>query len=321
MLDDLTKEVKAQLYERARGPLFFTFLVSWIGWNTNGVLVALSDLPAPNKLIQLNILYPDLITHIEYFLIFPTVSSALFIILYPFPAMWAFAYWHKQQRKIKAVQLKIERNTPLSKSEALALRRVSVTQQIKHDAQVRDLSLSNEELEKRMNLLLANISNEKEANSNLRAELSGLRIKLQEFDAAPQQSSFPPSSSSDEKVIFDSLDVAKEFPPQLRLLLIGIRDSENTSKKLRAAKLMDSMALLIAFCMLAMLDGNALSMDVLETLLREKLRFSRIQINDFKSQIKNHALFSYCVLQTNVATHSRPKLPLVSIDSCHPFQS
>lgn len=34
MLDDLTKEIKAQLYERVKSPLFGAFALSWAAWNS-----------------------------------------------------------------------------------------------------------------------------------------------------------------------------------------------------------------------------------------------------------------------------------------------
>ena len=49
MLDDLSKSIKASLYERATSPLFGAFVISWLAWNYRFVLTVISSMSAKEK--------------------------------------------------------------------------------------------------------------------------------------------------------------------------------------------------------------------------------------------------------------------------------
>lgn len=50
MFDDLSKSIKAQLYERVSSPLLGSFAISWVAWNYRFVLTLISSLPLNEKL-------------------------------------------------------------------------------------------------------------------------------------------------------------------------------------------------------------------------------------------------------------------------------
>lgn len=57
MLQELTKEIKAQLYERAKSPLFGSFALAWITWNFRAVAAFFSDMKFNEKLAYWNSFY------------------------------------------------------------------------------------------------------------------------------------------------------------------------------------------------------------------------------------------------------------------------
>ncbi len=157
MFDDLTKEIKAQLYERAKGPLFTTFVISWFVFNIRAVVVFFSDISVEEKFAYWNFLYPDSAISFMHGFLYPLCVSILIILIYPFPARWAYHYWHWQYQKVKRIQQKLEDETPITQEEAKALRQVAIQEQTKLLEQLRNAS---------------NINNEQSAQiSSLRSEL------------------------------------------------------------------------------------------------------------------------------------------------------
>ncbi len=49
MLEEFSKTVKAQLYERANSPLIGSFLIAWCIWNHRFIMVLLSELSFQEK--------------------------------------------------------------------------------------------------------------------------------------------------------------------------------------------------------------------------------------------------------------------------------
>jgi hypothetical protein len=154
MFSELSNQIKAQLYDRARSPLLSTFTFSWIAWNFRTVIVFFSDDALAVKLNNLDILYPTLEVYLTRGLGFPILSTVLFIFLYPYPAKIAYRHWQKQHALIKKIQQEIEDATPLTQEEALALRKAALEQQIALQAQVRTLSNANRELATRETQLI-----------------------------------------------------------------------------------------------------------------------------------------------------------------------
>lgn len=150
MLDDLTKEIKAQLYERARSPLFGAFALAWVGWNNRALMILISDLGVREKLASIDSIYKSNWDWLIWGGILPMLSAMAFILLYPYPARWVYGYWATQHKKLKLVQQAIEDETPLTQEEAKALRKASLTQQTELQMQLRELTEFNRELTQRL---------------------------------------------------------------------------------------------------------------------------------------------------------------------------
>lgn len=152
MLDDLTKEIKAQLYERVKSPLFGAFAFSWVGWNYRGLLATVSDMPFKDRMDFLDSLYPTAMEWLWHCLGGPLLTAVGLLVIYPWPARWIYSYWAKQQKKLKQVQQSIEDETPLTQEEARALRKTSLAQAAELEADIAKQSQLVKELNERLRI-------------------------------------------------------------------------------------------------------------------------------------------------------------------------
>lgn len=150
MLDDLTKEIKAQLYERVKSPLFGAFAFSWVAWNYRALLAVLSKMSFQEKIGYFDTLYPTFWHWLGYCLAGPLLVAVLFLLAYPHPARWMYRYWANQHKELKKVQQSIEDETPLTQEEARALRKASIAQISELESQITDLRQLNRELNERL---------------------------------------------------------------------------------------------------------------------------------------------------------------------------
>jgi hypothetical protein len=153
MLDDLTKEIKAQLYERVKSPLFGAFALSWVGWNYRGLLVAIADMPYKDRMGYLDGLYPTTAEWLWHCLGGPLLTAVGLLLIYPWPARWMYSYWAWQQKELKKVQQRIEDEIPLTQEEARALRRVALDQTRDFESRLAGLQATNEELKAHLKTL------------------------------------------------------------------------------------------------------------------------------------------------------------------------
>lgn len=150
MLDDLTKEIKAQLYERVKSPLFGAFALSWVAWNYRPLLAVTSGMTFQEKLTYLDSLYPSTLSWLTCSLGAPLLTAVLFLLAYPYPARWIYRYWANQHKELKKVQQEIEDETPMTQEEAKALRKASLAQVMEAQGQLRDMAQTNRELNERL---------------------------------------------------------------------------------------------------------------------------------------------------------------------------
>lgn len=150
MLDDLTKEIKAQLYERVKSPLFGAFALSWVGWNYRAILAVLSKMSFPETAAYLDKLYPSNFDWLWHCFGGPLVTATLFLLIYPWPARAMYWYWATQHKKLKKVQQDIEDETPLTQEEATVLRKTSLEQVATLEAKILEQRQLNNELNERL---------------------------------------------------------------------------------------------------------------------------------------------------------------------------
>lgn len=150
MLDDLTKEIKAQLYERVKSPLFGAFALSWVAWNYRALLAVASKMSFQETLAYLDSVYPSGWEKLAFGLGAPLLTAVVFLLVYPYPARWMYRYWASQHKELKKVQQQIEDDTPMTQEEARALRKASLTQVAELDAEISKQRLINKELNERL---------------------------------------------------------------------------------------------------------------------------------------------------------------------------
>jgi predicted RNase H-related nuclease YkuK (DUF458 family) len=123
MIDDLSKTIKAQLYERINSPLLGSFLLSWATWNYKFIVVLFSAMTVEKTFAYIDqTLYPNWTHSLWILLIGPAITAALIIFVYPYPAKFVYEYARKRQKELKEIQQKIDDETPLTKEEAKEIR-------------------------------------------------------------------------------------------------------------------------------------------------------------------------------------------------------
>jgi|WetSurMetagenome_2_1015567.scaffolds.fasta_scaffold43183_3 hypothetical protein len=134
MLDDVIKTVKAQLYDRATSPLSGAFILSWCGWNWKFLFLLISDMPVMQKFSYAEAtLYPTFFASMLTGFIYPLLTTAFIIFIYPIPARFVYGYWRNQQKKQKEIQQKIDDEEPLTKEEARKIRSSALQLEISYE--------------------------------------------------------------------------------------------------------------------------------------------------------------------------------------------
>ena len=193
MLTDFTKSCRDLIIGRTTSPLFGAFATSWLVWNYRTILVIFSDGDYAKKIefIQTR-LYPTPHEAYSYALAGPLFTAIVILLVYPFPARWAFDFTHKKHMALLESRDKIEGLKPISEKEALELRKkilskereYSETIKDKEDqietltALVRDLRESikkpNDAYDQRIAALTEQIERERTENNQLKIKISGL---------------------------------------------------------------------------------------------------------------------------------------------------
>ena len=196
MLESLTNEIKAQLYDRARSPLTGSFAISWVAWNFKPLVVLFSDETLSSKFNIWGTYYSSSTDSILFGFAYPLLSASLYILLYPYPARWAYRYWHTQHKELKKAQQLIEDETPLTQEEARALRVTSIQEMTKMQEELGASATTNRELTNRNKELLEQLAELQKSHSQMKFELDQISLD-KEMNNIPQSETddFPESST------------------------------------------------------------------------------------------------------------------------------
>lgn len=171
MLENLTKEIKAQLYERARSPLTGAFSISWIAWNFKPIVILLSNEALNSKFNLWSAYYSSNADSVLFGFVYPLLSAVFYILFYPYPARWAYEYWYLQHKETKRIQQKIEDETPLTQEESRAIRITSIQEMTKMQEELGVSATTNRELTNKNRELLEQLAELKKENIQIRSEL------------------------------------------------------------------------------------------------------------------------------------------------------
>lgn len=158
MLNDLSKSIKAQLYERVSSPLLASFVISWAIWNYRFILVLVSSMSAPEKFVYIDAqIFPTAQQVFFYGSLYPLITALVLIFIYPIPAKYVYRYWRKRQRDLKEIQQSIDDETPLTKEEARQIRQEALIASIEYDKVLQSRSAETARLKE----LIQELQNEK----------------------------------------------------------------------------------------------------------------------------------------------------------------
>lgn len=118
----MVEEMKGQMVERLKNPLYITFTISWISWNYPFVLAILSGMTFSEKISYLNSgLYNSSFEKFIFTLGLPTTTTLLVVYALPFINRYIILHWKKSNlsiehnEKIYKENLQNEKNDKLEK--------------------------------------------------------------------------------------------------------------------------------------------------------------------------------------------------------------
>ena len=121
MLEEMQKSIKAVLYDRLTSPLAGTFILSWLLWNWGLIYYVLAGDEMRNMVDRIGYIKNNFF-QLKYLLIYPSVSAAFLIFLYPYAANYVYKKTLGFNRKKKDVKDEIEREQRLTLKESLEIR-------------------------------------------------------------------------------------------------------------------------------------------------------------------------------------------------------
>lgn len=150
MIDDVTKSIKAQLYDRISSPLFSSFLISWAAWNYKFIIVVLSGTQAKEKFLLIDLIFPDVLSVFLRGGMFPLFTALAIIFIYPYPARFIYRFSRLRHQELKVIQTEIDDSTPMTKEEAKKLRRDALTKSEELESQLEKNRLEATHLKERI---------------------------------------------------------------------------------------------------------------------------------------------------------------------------
>lgn len=198
MLEELSKTVKAQLYERVSSPLLGSFLIAWCGWNYKFVLVLISSMDAEKKLAYINaVLYPSIYARLLEGFTYPLLTSLLLIFVYPLPARWIYSYSRRQQVLLKKLQQVIDEETPLSMEDARELRKSNSLIVSEFEQEIAQARLQNDRLKEQLAAAKEALNSDGQNNEGINVLLMQLS-ELQDYNDKLQI-----KTKSDQELIYN----------------------------------------------------------------------------------------------------------------------
>jgi hypothetical protein len=137
MFGEVAKTIKANLYDRATSPLLGAFVISWSFWNYRFFTVLFSSI-SPQEKFKLfdSFVFVSTRTIILQGIIYPVLTTAFFLFIYPHPARFVFQYWRKQQSKLKQIRQAIEDETPLTIEEAREIKKEALNIELRYENEI-----------------------------------------------------------------------------------------------------------------------------------------------------------------------------------------
>ena len=123
MLSDTLKSVQSTIVSRLTSPLAGSFALAWAAWNYRFIVVLFSDATI-SRTFQLidTLIYPDKWTFLSRTILYPALSGAAYIFLYPYPARFVYAFTQRRHKELADQQKQISGEALMSIEDARQLR-------------------------------------------------------------------------------------------------------------------------------------------------------------------------------------------------------
>jgi hypothetical protein len=132
MIDEFVKTIKSNLYDRVTSPLAGAFFISWCLWNYAVLIILFSSYEAEKKIE----LIQGKLTLYDNSVLFPLITTGLFIFVYPYPARWVYSFWRKHKKELREARQEIENEELLSVEESRAYKRQIYKLREEHDREI-----------------------------------------------------------------------------------------------------------------------------------------------------------------------------------------
>ncbi len=210
MFEQIFGSVRSQIDERLSNPLAGSFLISWCIWNYKffAILFSAENITKTFDLID-KIAFPDTQSLFLNGLLYPAITSAAYIFIYPYPAKFVYAFSRNRQREITEIKRRIEEETPLTIEESRRIRSELAQIESEHSEQIdkkdREIErlksqLSNPSLE----TITTDIKHSPQAAKHLEESQINILRLVEKYDGkAPERRILSDSSDSQTKTEFD----------------------------------------------------------------------------------------------------------------------
>jgi len=123
MFDEIISSTRTTLAERLSSPLMGSFVISWCLWNYK-FLVILFSAASVTKTFELidSLVFPDLTSLLLQGILFPGLTAAAYIFIYPYPARIVFEFTRKRQKDMNEIRRRIADETLLTLDESRKIR-------------------------------------------------------------------------------------------------------------------------------------------------------------------------------------------------------
>jgi hypothetical protein len=146
MVEHLTKSVRQQIEERLTSPLMGTFAISWCLWNYKFFVILFSAASVTKTFDLINTLvFPDTSSLLLRGILYPLLTTAAYIFLYPYPARIVHRAVQLSQKRLVDDRRSIEGLTLLTIEESRQIRAEREQTEIAH---VNEIDRKNKEIDR-----------------------------------------------------------------------------------------------------------------------------------------------------------------------------
>lgn len=154
MYEEIIKSARASLNERLASPLMGSFIISWVLWNYKFLVILFSSSSVIEtfELIK-DISFPDTSALLLRGIIFPGLTAAAYIFLYPYPAKFVYEFTRNRQKEINDIRRRIDDETPLTLEESRKIKAELFRVEQAHREQIDNKNIEIQQLKEEVSLL------------------------------------------------------------------------------------------------------------------------------------------------------------------------